>query len=211
MKIAVDRCRSAKCKACMALGFACMLLPLLFAVDHYQASESVIETCNGIQEQAFSEENKASSTARKLLAFSGNGTGEDIGDAGDDDGYGGDGDSDSGGDGGLADRIGGQGPSCSKDNILVFQGQTKRMFNGIPTYTVEVQNVCDSASCSISNIHLSCGWFSSARLINPQIFRRLGYNDCLVKDGQALNPGESLTFQYANSFSYPLSVSSVAC
>ncbi|KAL3519282.1 hypothetical protein ACH5RR_017431 [Cinchona calisaya] len=101
-------------------------------------------------------------------------------------------------------------PSCSKDNILVFQAQTAPLPNGIPTYTVQVQNVCASASCSISNIHLSCGAFSSARLVNPKIFRRLSINDCLVKDGQVLNPGQSLTFAYANTFSYPLAVSSVA-
>ncbi|KAK4484997.1 hypothetical protein RD792_007604 [Penstemon davidsonii] len=83
--------------------------------------------------------------------------------------------------------------------------------NGIPTYTVEIENVCVSGSCIISDIHLSCEWFSSARVIDPKIFRRVRYNDCLVNDGQPLNPGESLSFQYANTFKYPLSVSSVAC
>ncbi|KAL0363128.1 UNVERIFIED_CONTAM: TPD1 protein1 [Sesamum calycinum] len=109
-------------------------------------------------------------------------------------------------------RIGAGAGQCSKDSILVFQGATSPLPNGIPTYTVEIQNVCVSeSSCSISDIHLSCGWFSSARLINPSVFKRIGYDDCLVNDGEPLNPGESLSFQYANTFMYPLSVSSVSC
>ncbi|KAK9267984.1 hypothetical protein L1049_010421 [Liquidambar formosana] len=110
-------------------------------------------------------------------------------------------------DDGTTNRIG---ATCSKDDIVIFQGPTTPLPNGIPTYTVQILNVCVSG-CSISNIHVSCGWFSSARLINPRVFRRIDYDDCLVNDGEALGPGESLSFQYANSFQYPLLVSSVAC
>ncbi|KAF7151100.1 hypothetical protein RHSIM_Rhsim02G0091000 [Rhododendron simsii] len=123
-------------------------------------------------------------------------------------GVGGDDGGDSSGDaGGTMNRIGG---TCSKDNIFIIQGPTSPLPNGIPTYTVQVLNVCVSG-CSVSNIHLTCGWFSSARLINPRIFRRIYFNDCLVNNGEALSPGDSLSFQYANSFRYPLSVSSMAC
>lgn len=101
--------------------------------------------------------------------------------------------------------------TCSTGDIEIYQGQTTPLPNGIPTYTVQVLNVCVSGGCSISNIHLSCGWFSSARLINPNLFRRICYDDCLVKDGNAMGPGEIISFQYANSFPFPLSVSSVAC
>ncbi|MCL7042897.1 hypothetical protein MKW94_023698 [Papaver nudicaule] len=102
--------------------------------------------------------------------------------------------------------------ACSKDDIVVYQGPTTPLPNGIPTYTVQILNVCvSSGGCSISNIHVSCGWFSSARLINPRLFRRQNYDDCLVNNGEALEPGDSLSFQYANSFQYPLYVSSVAC
>ncbi|GFZ03266.1 tapetum determinant protein [Actinidia rufa] len=104
-------------------------------------------------------------------------------------------------------RIGG---TCSKGNIVIFQGPTTPLPNGIPTYTGQVLNVCVSG-CSVSNIHFSCSWFSSARLINSRESRRVCYDDFLVNDGEALGPGESLSFQYANSFSYPLSVSSIAC
>ncbi|KAK1379832.1 Tapetum determinant 1 [Heracleum sosnowskyi] len=102
------------------------------------------------------------------------------------------------------------GPGCSKSSIDVFQGQTPPLPNGIPTYTVTVKNICDTG-CTISNIHLSYGWFSSLRTINPSVFRRLSYNDCLVNDGKPLGPGKTITFQYANTFSYPLAVSSITC
>ncbi|RZS17263.1 hypothetical protein BHM03_00049385, partial [Ensete ventricosum] len=101
---------------------------------------------------------------------------------------------------------------CSVDDIEVNQGATPPLPNGIPTYTVTVLNLCSSRNgCAIGRIHLSCGAFSSTRLINPRIFRRLRINDCLVNDGRPLAPGASISFQYANSFSYPLSVSSATC
>ncbi|KAM7501067.1 hypothetical protein LguiA_025481 [Lonicera macranthoides] len=103
------------------------------------------------------------------------------------------------------------GETCSKANIDVFQGPTAPLPNGIPTYTVQIENVCLSGSCLISDIHLSCGWFSSARLINPSVFRRICYDDCLVNNGEPMSPGQSISFQYANSFQYPLYVSSVTC
>lgn len=102
------------------------------------------------------------------------------------------------------------GEKCTKTDIVVNQGPTSPLPSGIPTYTVEIMNVCVSG-CDISGIHLSCGWFSSATLINPKIFKRLRYNDCLVNDGKPLENGGTLSFQYANTFSYPLSVSSIAC
>ncbi|MQM13404.1 hypothetical protein Taro_046329 [Colocasia esculenta] len=99
---------------------------------------------------------------------------------------------------------------CSRDDVAVYQGETPPLPNGIPTYTVEILNVCVSG-CVVSDIHVSCGWFSSARLINPRIFRRVGFDDCLVNDGAALPPGGSVSFQYANTYRYPLYVSSLAC
>ncbi|URE25104.1 hypothetical protein MUK42_07352 [Musa troglodytarum] len=107
------------------------------------------------------------------------------------------------------DRIGDR---CSVDDIVVNQGTTPPLPSGIPTYTATVLNLCSLRNgCAMGQIHLSCGTFSSARLINPRIFRRLRINDCLVNDGRPLAPGASISFQYANSFSYPLSVSSATC
>ncbi|KAI7755938.1 hypothetical protein M8C21_023309 [Ambrosia artemisiifolia] len=102
------------------------------------------------------------------------------------------------------------GDKCSKADIVINQGPTAPLPNGIPTYTVEIMNVC-TTGCDISGIHMSCGWFSSARLINPRVFKRLRYNDCLVNDGKPLVNGRTLSFQYANTFAYPLSISSVVC
>ncbi|XP_057731130.1 TPD1 protein homolog 1-like [Arachis stenosperma] len=99
---------------------------------------------------------------------------------------------------------------CSKSDIVISQGPTAPLPSGIPTYTVEIMNMCVSG-CDISRIHLTCGWFSSARLINPKVFKRLRYNDCLVNDGRPLLNGATISFQYANTFLYPLSVSSVSC
>ncbi|VFQ81037.1 unnamed protein product [Cuscuta campestris] len=105
------------------------------------------------------------------------------------------------------------GSGCTKDNIEVDQGQTSPLPNGIPTYTVEIENVCIDGrrSCRMSNIHLRCGWFSSARLIDPAVFRRVGYDDCLLNDGAPLDAGDCISFVYANTYPYPLEVSSVSC
>ncbi|XP_019437512.1 PREDICTED: protein TAPETUM DETERMINANT 1-like isoform X1 [Lupinus angustifolius] len=102
------------------------------------------------------------------------------------------------------------GDKCSMADIVITQGPTTPLPNGIPTYTVDIINMCLNG-CDISGIHLSCGWFSSARLINPKLFKRLHYNDCLVNDGRPLINGDSISFQYANTFLYPLSVSKVIC
>ncbi|KAE8657153.1 TPD1 protein-like protein 1 [Hibiscus syriacus] len=103
-----------------------------------------------------------------------------------------------------------RGEKCSKADIEINQGPTAPLPCGIPTYTVEILNIC-ATGCDISGIHVTCGWFSSAHLINPNIFKRLSYNDCLVNDGKPLINGGVIEFQYANTFSYPLSVSSVVC
>ncbi|KAK1407163.1 hypothetical protein QVD17_38774 [Tagetes erecta] len=102
------------------------------------------------------------------------------------------------------------GDKCSTSDIVINQGPTDPLPSGIPTYTVEIMNVC-TTGCDISAIHLTCGWFSSARLINPRLFKRLRYNDCLVNNGNPLLNGHTISFQYANTFPYRLSVSSVVC
>ncbi|CAG7897367.1 unnamed protein product [Brassica rapa] len=51
-----------------------------------------------------------------------------------------------------------------------------------PEYTVEIFNACVS-DCRIAEIHVSCGWFSSVMMVNPRVFRRISYGDCLINDG----------------------------
>ncbi|XP_002961118.2 TPD1 protein homolog 1 [Selaginella moellendorffii] len=100
---------------------------------------------------------------------------------------------------------------CTKSDISVFQGRSSPLPNGIPTYSVQIINLC-VVGCPLSNIHIACGWFASAKLVNPKIFKRVGYNDCIVNDGKAISGGESIFFHYANSFQYPLRVqSAVSC
>ncbi|XP_050376705.1 protein TAPETUM DETERMINANT 1-like [Argentina anserina] len=106
------------------------------------------------------------------------------------------------------DRIWGE--KCSRSDIVIDQGPTAPLPSGIPTYTVEIMNVCVTG-CNISRIHLTCGWFSSATLVNPRVFKRLRYNDCLVNDGKPLVNGGTISFEYANTFLYPLKVSHVSC
>ncbi|KAL6180084.1 hypothetical protein ACLB2K_046752 [Fragaria x ananassa] len=102
------------------------------------------------------------------------------------------------------------GEKCSRSDIVIDQGPTAPLPSGIPTYTVEIMNVCGTG-CNISRIHLNCGWFSSATLVNPRVFKRLRFNDCLVNDGKPLVNGGSISFEYANTFLYSLKVSSVVC
>ncbi|KAK7315719.1 hypothetical protein VNO77_34288 [Canavalia gladiata] len=99
---------------------------------------------------------------------------------------------------------------CNKNVIEIHQSPVGTLPNGIPLYGVEIANTCLSG-CNVSNIHLSCGSFSSAILINPRIFKRLRYNDCLVNNAQSLPNGHILSFRYANTYPYALSVSFVFC
>lgn len=104
------------------------------------------------------------------------------------------------------------GEGCSPGDLVLYQAATTPLPSGIPTYTVQILNEClGGGDCRIGHIHLSCGWFSSARLVNPRVFRRLRFNDCLVNDGRPIANGQSISFQYANTFRYPLSVSSATC
>ncbi|EEF26982.1 conserved hypothetical protein, partial [Ricinus communis] len=138
------------------------LLASFCVADLFQAEATAISE-SGIQSIVISKDirNTASCRSRKLLQYNDNGDGNRIG------------------------------TSCSKDDIVIYQGSITPLPDGVPSYTVQVLNICD---CSISNIHVSCGWFSSVRLINPRIFRRIFFDDCLVNDGEALGPGEAISF-----------------
>ncbi|EOY28954.1 Tapetum determinant 1, putative isoform 2 [Theobroma cacao] len=166
----------------LSMTFVAMLLALVLLFFVVESIQEEAVGHSSIKRMVFSKKN-SSAVARKLLQSSGI--------------WGGD-----------ANRIG---TACTKDDIVILQGSTAPLPNGIPSYSVEIVNVCADLGCSISNIHVSCGWFSSVRLINPTVFRRLHYDDCLVNDGEALGPEQCLSFEYSNSFSYPLSVTSVTC
>ncbi|KAL6911680.1 hypothetical protein ACP4OV_000485 [Aristida adscensionis] len=98
---------------------------------------------------------------------------------------------------------------CSQEDVVVYQSSANPLPSGIPTYTVQIINVC--GGCAVSDVHVSCGDFASTQLVDPGKFQRLGLNDCIVKGGARMEPSEAVSFQYSNSFAYPLNVASVAC
>ncbi|XP_047050923.1 TPD1 protein homolog 1A [Lolium rigidum] len=97
------------------------------------------------------------------------------------------------------------------DDIAIYQGRGTTLPSGVPAYTVDVMNRCSAGDCAIAGIHVRCGWFSSVTLVDPRKFRRLARDDCLINDGQPLLAGETLSFEYANSFPYPLAVAVATC
>lgn len=96
---------------------------------------------------------------------------------------------------------------CSKWDISI--SQSRYPTSGIPEFIVQIVNTCVSG-CAPSNIHLRCGWFASARIVNPRTFKRLSYDDCLVNGGLPLKSSQSIRFTYANSFMYPLEFKSAS-
>ncbi|KAK6160995.1 hypothetical protein DH2020_004376 [Rehmannia glutinosa] len=90
---------------------------------------------------------------------------------------------------------------CTKWDISISQSSYPT--TGIPKFIVEIVNTCVSG-CAPSNIHLHCGWFASARIVNPKTFKRLSFDDCLVNGGQPLKNSQIIRFTYANSFMYPI-------
>ncbi|RWR93130.1 protein TAPETUM DETERMINANT 1 [Cinnamomum micranthum f. kanehirae] len=78
---------------------------------------------------------------------------------------------------------------CTKRDISI--SQSKSSSSGIPQYIVQIASTCMSGYAP-SNIHVRCGWFASARIVNPNTFKRLSYDDCLVNthDKDPLNSAE---------------------
>nr|CAB3495994.1 unnamed protein product [Digitaria exilis] len=98
---------------------------------------------------------------------------------------------------------------CSEEDVVVYQSNANPLPSGIPAYTVQIVNVC--GGCTVSEVHVACGDFASTELVDPAKFQRLGFNDCVVKGGAPMEPSETVSFQYSNSFSYHLNVASVSC
>lgn len=95
---------------------------------------------------------------------------------------------------------------CTNRDISI--SQSRYSSTGIPQYIVQIVNTCISSGCPPSNIHLHCGWFASARMVNPTIFKRISYDDCLINGGKPLETSQIISFTYSNSFMYPLSFKS---
>ncbi|KAL7219608.1 hypothetical protein ACSBR2_012630 [Camellia fascicularis] len=95
---------------------------------------------------------------------------------------------------------------CTDRDISITQGQGSN--TGIPEYIVEIINTCLSDDCPPSNIHLHCGLFASAKLVDPLLFKRLSNDDCLVNAGKPLKASQVIRFSYSNTFKYPISFKS---
>ncbi len=96
-------------------------------------------------------------------------------------------------------------PLCSIADLSITQGLSGYS-NGIPVYTVQIVNLCLNPKCQMSNIHVACEAFSSARPLDTLVFHRLGYNDCYLMNGEPLSAGASVAFEYANSSEYPMHI-----
>ena len=95
---------------------------------------------------------------------------------------------------------------CTSRDISISQSRDEVNSAGIPRFVVQIVNTC-MTGC-VREVHVSCGWFASAGTINPRVFRRVAFNDCVVNAGGVLPAEAILRFTYSNSFMYPLSLKS---
>ncbi|CAM6122985.1 unnamed protein product [Calypogeia fissa] len=97
--------------------------------------------------------------------------------------------------------------SCASQDLSLTQGSVVST-SGIPTFDVQIVNLC--GVCAMAEIHVACGNWASATPVDPFVFTRLGYNDCLVNNGAPLSSQGSVSFQYSNSAMYPMSITSAS-
>ncbi|KAK3140857.1 hypothetical protein QOZ80_5AG0406790 [Eleusine coracana subsp. coracana] len=109
----------------------------------------------------------------------------------------------------MADRRITAPDECSEEAVVVSQDNQGPMPNGIPSYAVTITNTC--LGCTVRDVHVACGEFASTELVSPSEFRRLAVGDCLVRNGGAMGPGDTIAFEYSNSFQYDMDVVSVSC
>ncbi|KAH6828862.1 hypothetical protein C2S53_013700 [Perilla frutescens var. hirtella] len=98
--------------------------------------------------------------------------------------------------------------SCSHPEIEVSQSPESSS-KGIPRYRVLIANLC--SDCWIEQLHVHCGEFASANIVDPQLFKRVADGDCLVNAGRRLDSGKVIQFYYSNTFPYPLSIGNYVC
>ncbi|XP_028755355.1 TPD1 protein homolog 1-like [Neltuma alba] len=101
--------------------------------------------------------------------------------------------------------------ACSSDFVNAnTTGPVGTLPSGTPVFFVTITNICPS-NCRISNLYLKCESFTSEIPISPNVFRRVGPNDCLVNDGLPIGIGNVVTFEYAHPHIFNLSVLSLRC
>ncbi|XP_068649241.1 TPD1 protein homolog 1-like [Aristolochia californica] len=101
-----------------------------------------------------------------------------------------------------------EGRECDLGGVQIYQVSNGFGQGHIPEFRVQILN---AAPTPVYNVHVACGEFASARLVNPHVFKRIKPNDCVVNDGKPLMANELLAFFYTNSRAYDLAVSHVEC
>lgn len=96
--------------------------------------------------------------------------------------------------------------SCTLRDISLSQSFLDYGGDGEPRYGVQIVDMCSNPRCEISNVHVSCGMFSSGGFINPSAFRRIRPGVCLVNNGRPLNPLDTIKFSYTSTRMQPLSI-----
>ncbi|GLJ46240.1 hypothetical protein SUGI_0974270 [Cryptomeria japonica] len=89
---------------------------------------------------------------------------------------------------------------CMPNGMMVSQTQVG--FSSPPRFKVVIHNTC--SKCPAINVHVNCGKFSQ-ELANPQVFKVVGYDDCVVYGGLPLSPLQTVSFTYAHA-KFPMSL-----
>ncbi|KAF9587655.1 hypothetical protein IFM89_004487 [Coptis chinensis] len=98
---------------------------------------------------------------------------------------------------------------CSLRNIKVTQNRTGRDVKGKVEHEVTIINDC---KCMQKLIEFNCSGFSSAIVIDPSIFSKIG-DICQLKGGGHLNGYTSIKFRYAwdTTFNFIPATSQIVC
>ncbi|CAK9186330.1 unnamed protein product [Ilex paraguariensis] len=110
----------------------------------------------------------------------------------------------------CSDDTGGSRRACCPSDIQIYQWPSGYTGLHEPEFTVVIVNEAWLVD-GVFDVQISCGEFASTKLINPMIFRRIGFGKCLLKDGKKISPGEVISFQYSNVLPYTFSVVEVKC
>ncbi|CAI9098549.1 OLC1v1035218C2 [Oldenlandia corymbosa var. corymbosa] len=99
---------------------------------------------------------------------------------------------------------------CSPSDIRIYQSSSGYTSLNIPKYIVQIINEAEEVD-GVFDVEITCEDFASANLVNPLVFRRLDQGHCLVKNGDKIEPGEIISFEYSNISPYQFSVIDVKC
>lgn len=94
---------------------------------------------------------------------------------------------------------------CHTSDIVIEQDEVVGV--GLPTFQVQITNVCTNPVCSISFLVVHCGLFHTGDvLVDPKVFKRLDASKgtCIVNDGQVIPNAGTITFRYREIWKEPI-------